>query len=95
MNVRIRHLREKYKAAFEKYLGYRSGMIVGTDLPKRPIASMRTCHKHAKTIINNVPPSLVRSEYREVVCEFVRAGDIFYHAQKHGLNAAMLFKLSL
>lgn len=95
MNVRIRHLREEYKAAFEKYLGYRSKMIVGTDLPKRPIASMRTCHKHAKTIISNAPSSLVRAEYREVMDNFVRAGDIYYYAKKHGLNAAMLYKLSL
>lgn len=90
-SVKVDDLREQFKAAFEEYVAYRATMMVG-KAPNRPPGTMRQCYEHAKEMLNgNMRPT---TKYNMVLIRLVRAGDVYLHAKKHGIQSAMMFKLS-
>lgn len=86
MNITLDDLREKMKAA---YPDARRWLFTDSDR-----ASMRQFWDHVDSIIeiHNEQPSggIIRPD----IVRFHRAGLIYYHAKKHGVKSAMLWKLS-
>lgn len=93
-SVKVDDLREQFKAAFEEYVAYRATMMVGTmaNEPNRPKGNMRQCYQHAKDLLQgDMRPT---TKYKMVLIRLVRAGDVYLHAKAHGMQSAMMFKLS-
>lgn len=87
-------LREQLKDAFDVYLVYRASMMTGaTNVRERPAMNMRQCYQFNKNWLegDGAKPS---EKFRKVLDQFIRAGDVYYHAKKHGVESAVLFKLS-
>lgn len=85
-------LREQLKREFQLYLDYRASMMTGAVHTRpRPALNMRQCYEFNKKWLEAGQPT---PKYRAVLERFIRAGDVYYHAKKHGLESAMLFKLS-
>lgn len=89
LNVKLNDLREKLKVQFALYTKYRAEMSSGKDSP-RPTLDMRRCYLHAKDVLES---DHLTPRYREVLTKFVNAGDVYYHAKKHGVKSAVLYKL--
>jgi len=90
-SVKVNDLREQFKAAFEEYVAYRATMMTARD-PNRPKGNMRQCYLHAKEMLDgNMQPT---TKYKMVLIRLVRTGDVYLHAKKHGIQSAMMFKLS-
>lgn len=87
----LNDLREQLKEAFEEYITYRGQMATGVVARGRPALNMRQCYEYNKKWLEASQPT---PKYRAVLEKFIRAGDVYYHAKKHGLQSAMLFKLS-
>lgn len=87
----VNDLREKLKIQFENYVRYRAEMASGRDSP-RPRLEMRRCYLHAKDLLES---DHLTPKYRAVLDKFVKAGDVYYHAKKHGVKSAMMLRLSM
>lgn len=100
MSTTLNDLRERLKEAFEEFVEYRSRHILTTD-PPRPRTNMLQSYRYSKrllewrTINANSAGIRLTSEYTVILRKFVAAGDIYYHAKKHGVKSAMLLKLAL
>lgn len=92
--MKVNDLREQFKAAFEEYVAYRATMMVGKAAhePNRPKGNMRQCYNHAKELLQgDMRPT---TKYKAVLIRLVRTGDVYLHAKEHGIQSAILFKLS-
>lgn len=90
--MKLRDLRERTKAAHNALLVCRQGLGGG------PIGNMRETYRWvevlAERLIANDPDLTVTSEMRPLIINFYRTGQIYYYAKKHGVEAAMLYRLS-
>lgn len=87
-------LREQLKSAFQSYLDYRASMMTGvTDVRTRPTMNMRQCYDFNKKWLEGggAKPS---EKFRKVLDQFILAGDVYYHAKKHGIESAILYRLA-
>lgn len=59
------------------------------------IAHYRECRRVLTKIRNRLDyEKVMKISIYTQMANFVRAGDIYYHAKKHGVDSAMLYKLS-
>ncbi len=85
----LNDLREDLKRVFAEYSTYRASMNPPNGSRNK---SMREHYNFCKKVIVKSPN--ITARYRDIATRLVRAGDIYYHAKKHGLQSAMLLKLS-
>ena len=83
----LRHLREELKATYE--LVKHSYSSTQTDN-----ANMREFWIDVAAFLNTRAVQDGIAIVHESIINFHRAGELYYHAKKHGLQSAMLLKLS-
>lgn len=91
----LNDLRENLKKAYEAYIEYRTSNI-SEDMLRASIRgrkNMREMYDFAKTM--TATPGGKTPQYYKVLIALVKAGDVYYHAKKHGIESALLFKLSM
>ena len=96
----LNDLREKLKVSFAAFLDYRVDWGEAAESTKNmrqwagwAIRYKRDCEE---LVEDNVQRDSVQfsNPYHTLVMNLARDGQLYYYAKKHGMDAAMLFKLS-
>lgn len=92
--MNIKDLREKTKAAYKALTAYRRTSMGSQDEWNMRQAWVHCYGYYDRFTNDKMTGPMFKDEYHRLVMALAKAGDDYYFAKKHGIDAAVLRKLS-